>query len=153
VSLLPALLGVLGAGAMGFGSAFLPFLNAEAFAVVAGASSVWAAGAVMALAVGQTAGKLVLFESARRGAERWSAGTKSTRGARWLARVTPWLRSTRTGPPLVLASAALGLPPLAVVSVAAGASGQGRWLFAGLVLVGRTARFAAVVVSAAQLAR
>jgi membrane protein YqaA with SNARE-associated domain len=152
VSAAAGLLQALGAGAMGFGSALVPLLNAEAYAVVAGATSTWGLVVVVALAVGQTAGKLVLFESARRGAERWSGPTKSSRGARWLTRISPWLRSGRTGPPLVLASAALGLPPLAVVALAAGASGQRRSLFAGLVLVGRTLRFGVMVISATQLA-
>lgn len=147
-----AALAVLTAGAVGVGSALVPFLNAEAYAVVSAVAAP-TAGVVLALAVGQTVGKVVLFESARRGAARWTLKDPSTRRGRWLARVTPWLRSPRTGPPLVLASAALGLPPLAVVSVAAGASGQGRLLFASLVLLGRLARFAAIVVPATHLAR
>ena len=46
---------------------------------------------------------------------------------------------------MVLASASVGLPPLAVVSLAAGAAGQRRWEFAGACLVGRVIRFAALV--------
>jgi membrane protein YqaA with SNARE-associated domain len=147
-----ALFGLLAAGGMGFGSALLPALNAEAYAVVTAVTAP-AAGVVLALAAGQTVGKLVLFESARRGAARWTPTDQSTRRARWLARVTPWLRSPRTGVPVLLSSAALGLPPLAIVALAAGASGQRRWVFASLVLAGRVARFAAIVVPAAQLGR
>lgn len=147
-----AALAILTALAMGVGSALLPFLNAEAYAVVAAVAAP-TMGVVVALAVGQTIGKVVLFESARRGAARWTPKDPSTRRSRWLARVAPWLQSPRTGPPVVLASAALGLPPLAIVSVAAGASGQRRLVFASLVLVGRLARFAAIVVPATHLAR
>ncbi len=145
-----AALAVLAAGAMGVGSALVPFVNAEAYAVVtAGAAP--AVLVVLALATGQTVGKVVLFESARRGAARWTPKDPSARRGRWLARVTPWLKSPRTGPPLVLVSSTLGLPPLAVVSVAAGASGQRRLLFAALVLAGRLARFAAIVIPASHL--
>lgn len=54
------------------------------------------------------------------------------------------LRSRRAGPVVVLASAGLGLPPLAVVSMAAGAAGQRRLVFGVACLAGRTARFAAL---------
>ncbi|GAB3200600.1 hypothetical protein GCM10027062_20560 [Nocardioides hungaricus] len=128
-----AALAALGAGV---GSALLPVVNAEAYAVLAATRShAWpAALLVLALAAGQTAGKLVLFESARRGASRWAAKLTASR---WAGRAA--------GPPVVLASAAVGLPPLAVVSLASGATGQCRWLFGTLVLLGRTARFAVLV--------
>ena len=93
----------------------------------------------------------MLFESARRGSKRWAPRDESSRRARWTARVRPWLTSPRTGPPVVLLSATLGLPPLAVVSLAAGACGQRRGLFAVLVLTGRAVRFTAIVLPAAQL--
>jgi membrane protein YqaA with SNARE-associated domain len=88
----------------------------------------------LALAVGQTAGKLVLFESARRGSGRWAGKLADSR---WAGRAT--------GPLVVLGSATLGLPPLAIVSLAAGAAGQRRWTFGVLCLVGRTARFVVLV--------
>jgi membrane protein YqaA with SNARE-associated domain len=50
---------------------------------------------------------------------------------------------------MVLASAAVGVPPLAAVSLAAGASGQRRWEFGACCLVGRVARFALLVLPAA----
>lgn len=135
-----ALLAVLSTLGVGAASALVPLVNAEAYALVAATRShAWLAIlVVLALAVGQTAGKLVLFESARRGASRW-ASTLS--GSRWAGRVA--------GPPVVLASAVVGLPPLAVTSLASGAAGQCRWLFAALVLVGRTARFAVLVLPVA----
>ena len=48
-------------------------------------------------------------------------------------------------PLVVLAAASVGVPPLAVVSVAAGAAGQRRRVFAPLCLLGRTVRFTVVV--------
>jgi hypothetical protein len=132
-----AVLATLGTGAV---SALVPLVNAEAYGILAATRShTWLPVAiVLALALGQTAGKLVLFESARRGATRFAA--KLTK-ARWAGLVT--------GPPVVLASAALGIPPLAVVSLTAGASGQCRWLFGVLCMVGRTARFAVIVLPVA----
>ena len=145
-----ALLALTLATGLGFGSALLPFLNAEAYAVVA-AGTAPALGVAIALAAGQTAGKLVLFESARRGSERWALRDESSRRVRWTARIRPWLTSPRRGPAVVLLSATLGVPPLAVVSLAAGACGQRPGLFAMLVLTGRSVRFAAIVLPAAQL--
>lgn len=131
-----SLLAVLGALGAGVASALLPLVNAEAYAVVAATRShAWLAVAlVLSLAVGQTTGKLILFESARRGATRFATTLSQSR---WAGRVT--------GPPVVLVSAAIGLPPLAVVSLAAGAAGQSRWLFVILCLLGRTARFSVIV--------
>jgi membrane protein YqaA with SNARE-associated domain len=147
--------GALGlAAATGMASALLPVVNAEAYALVTaarpGPAAAWTV--VVALAVGQTAGKLVLFESARRGATQWlrrlhgsrRRRPEGSRAARWSARATTCLRSRSAGPAVVLASASVGLPPLAVVSLAAGAAGQRRVVFTVACLVGRTARFAAL---------
>lgn len=151
-------LSVLLAVATGAGSALLPFVNAELYAVgAAGRAHVALAVAlVVGLALGQTLGKLLLFETARRGGGRvgrWvarrEAGKGEGRTARWSARITQALGSRRTGGPLVLLSASLGLPPLAAVSLAAGAAGQRRWEFGLLCLLGRTARFAALALPAA----
>lgn len=130
------LLAVLAALGTGIASALVPLVNAEAYGLLTATRSpaLVAVLLVLALAVGQTAGKLVLFESARRGSARWSA---TLANSRWAGRAT--------SPPVVLASAAVGLPPLAVVSLAAGAADQRRWLFAALCLAGRTARFAVLV--------
>lgn len=58
---------------------------------------------------------------------------------------------TRTAAPVVLSAAAFGIPPLAVVALVAGVSGQRRRLFAVLVLAGRGARFAAIVLPVSHL--
>ena len=155
------LLAILAGLAVGAGSALVPVLNAEAYAVVGGAASgpAVALGLVAALAVGQTGGKLALFEVGRRGGDwlprRWAERLKrrhaSTRTSRWTERVQGWLRAPVSGAVTVLTSAAAGLPPLAVVSVAAGAAGQRRTTFAVCCLLGRTLRFAALVLPAAML--
>jgi len=144
--------------ATGTGSALLPVVNAEVYAIGAAGRSQpgLAVTLVVCLAVGQTLGKLLLFETARRGGGRlgrWVArrvtrrgGGRSDRWSRWIASA---LRARRTGDPLVLLSATVGLPPLAAVSLAAGASGQRRWEFGALCLLGRTARFAVLALPAA----
>ncbi|MET1058239.1 MAG: VTT domain-containing protein [Nocardioides sp.] len=131
-------------------SALVPVVNAEAYALVLAGRThpALAIPMVLALAAGQTVGKLVLFEAARRGSgrlERRFATRSEGRAARWAERIRDSLRSRRTGLPMVLASASLGLPPLAAVSLAAGASGQRHWEFGVVCLVGRTARFALLV--------
>ena len=140
--------------AYGLGSAWVPVLNAEAFALVSAARQApgLAVAAVLALAVGQTAGKLLFFEAARRGSTRLSRRSRRHEGgrvARWSARAERALTARSTGLPLVLVSAFVGLPPLAAVSLAAGASGQSRRDFGAACLCGRTARFALLALPAA----
>lgn len=137
----------------GIVSALVPVVSAEAYALVLAGRThpALAVPVVLALAVGQTIGKLVLFEAARRGSGALGhrfATRHGGRTARWADRIRDCLGSRRTGLPLVFTSAALGLPPLAAVSLAAGASAQRRWEFGALCLVGRTARFAVLVLPA-----
>lgn len=132
---------------LGFGSALLPLINAEAYVLLVSAhrpTPALLALTVLGLAAGQTLGKVLLFESGRRARlPNWLRGRRKPRepSPRW-ARVSELMRRPRTGVPLVLASAAVGLPPLAVVSVVAGASGQRRATFAALCFAGRLMRFA-----------
>ena len=141
--------------AYGAMSALVPIVNAEVYAVVAAGRTATPVAllVVLALACGQTAGKLVLFEAARLGQGRFvrrqaDRAARSDERGRWAPRIGRALRSRRTGLPLVLASAVVGLPPLAAVSLAAGAAGQRRWEFALVCLAGRTARFAALALPA-----
>jgi len=141
--------------ALGYGlaSAFVPVVNAEAYAAVAGHRGGPALVAVLALALGQTAGKLLLFESARRGSGRLTRMlAKRVRSggaaARWAGRVRCWLSRRRTGLPTVLVSAVAGVPPLAVVSLAAGTAGLRRWEFAAACLLGRAVRFSLLALPA-----
>lgn len=132
---------------MGVGSAFVPLLNAEAYvaAAVAGSPGL-IIPIVIALTMGQTAGKLALFEAARRGSHRFHSSSrfKALTSGRWATRIQNALREPRTALPMVFISAGLGLPPLAVVSVAAGAAGQSRRGFALMCLAGRALRFTAL---------
>lgn len=145
-------LDVLLAAAMGVGSALLPILNAEAYALVAVAARPrFVVPVVAALAVGQTVGKLVLFEAGRRGStyvreRRSTKPRRARRTDRWSARVNAALARPRTAVPVVLAAASVGLPPLAIVSVAAGAAGQQRSIFGATCLVGRLVRFGVIAV-------
>ena len=134
------LLGPLGGLLYGAASAFVPVVNAEVYAVAsAGRSHVSSVVIIiLALSVGQTCGKLIIFEAARRGSQRFS---RKRPAPRWAARIQSMLSRRRSAAPLVLASALTGLPPLAAISFAAGASGQRRRDFGIACLVGRTARF------------
>lgn len=148
------LIGVALALATGVASAVVPVINAELYAVAAASrsSTVTTVLVVLALAAGQTVGKLLLFHAARRGGGRlgrWADRHASPAVGRRAARIRQALGSRRTGAPLVFASATLGVPPLAAVSLAAGASGQRSRDFALLCLTGRAARFAAFVLPAA----
>jgi membrane protein YqaA with SNARE-associated domain len=130
----------------GFASALVPVVNAEAYALVAGHRSGHYLVIIVALALGQTAGKLLLFEAARRGTGRFN---RRRRSVRWTEPVRRWLSRRRTGLPTVFVSAAVGLPPLALVSLAAGTSSLRRWEFATTCLAGRLIRFAALVLPTA----
>ncbi len=142
------------AAVIGVVSALIPLVNAEAYAVLAATRTRPAAvgAVVVALAAGQTVGKLVLFEAARRGSGPLHARLARKgegRAARWHGRVCGLMTRRRTGLPTVLVSAAVGLPPLALVSLVAGASRQRRWEFGAVCLVGRAARFAILVLPVA----
>ena len=114
---------------------------------------------VVALSVGQTGGKVVIFTASRRGALRWrstQAGRAARRARRpsgraaraWVtrtnARVLQWLSHPLGGPAAVVVSACIGMPPLAVISAAAGLSTIRSSTFAIACLAGRLARFAAL---------
>lgn len=152
-------LAVLAALAMGGGSAVLPILNAEAYALVAaGTRPRLALALVLALAVGQTAGKLLLFEAGRRGSARLATRRalrprRARPASRWGSRAAVALARRRTAIPVMLAAASVGLPPLAIVSVAAGAAGHSRGVFAATCLVGRVARFATIAIPVALAVR
>jgi len=141
----------------GFVSALVPVVNAEAYAVLAGHRSGHAVVVVVVLALGQTVGKLLLFEAARRGtgrlnqrlARRNRSGRAQARASRWAEPTRRWLSSRRTGLPTVFVSAAVGIPPLALVSLAAGTADLRQWEFAVACFAGRLIRFAALVLPAA----
>ena len=142
--------------AVGAGSALVPVLNAEAYAVVAAGSATPVAGS----RPGRRPRRRPDLREARavRGRPPWQRttfpGASPSAGAtpvrpRWSDRVSGWLTGRVSGAATVLSAAVTGLPPLAVVSVAAGAAGQRRTTFACWCLAGRVVRFAALVLPAA----
>ena len=141
----------------GLASALVPVVNAEAYAVLEGHRTGHAAVVVVVLAFGQTAGKLLLFQAARRGtgrlnrrfARRNRSGRARARATRWAESLRRWLSNRRTGLPTVFVSAAVGVPPLALVSLAAGTADLRPWEFATACFVGRLLRFAALVLPTA----
>jgi membrane protein YqaA with SNARE-associated domain len=151
---------VLAAAGVGVVSALLPVVNAEAFH--AGATLLQSRPTVVActiaLAVGQTCGKLIIFTASRRGTTRWRA-THSERPSRmpaWVrranARLLTWLSHPTGGPAAVAISAGVGLPPLALVSATAGASRMRGCAFSITCFAGRLLRFATLAGGVAALA-
>ena len=146
-------LALLGAAfAFGVGSGILPVvLNAEVY-VVGMAALVphpWILFAILSLGLGTVVGKAIVFQLVRRG---------STRVKRSVERRPPRNRLTRLirqggdrmlqllshpylGAATVLVSSLTGVPPLAAVTVLAGASRQPMWLFLLMVGIGRTTQF------------
>ncbi len=129
-----------------FGSALLPFVNIEAYLAAVGAAvrdvGIWeVAGAA---AIGQTAGKVVLYYAAdwamklpwiRR---KMASPTWAKSYARWQT----WIAEHPGGTvALLFASASVGFPPLYVMAVLAGQLRVNIWLFVSTCLVGRYLRF------------
>ncbi len=138
-------------------SALVPIFNAEIYigAVAAAASAPVAWMATLALATGTMVGKIVIFEASRRGSSRFGIGSADrpskvarTRIGRWSVRagetMMQWLEHKHLGPLTVLVSSVVGIPPLFVVSVLAGASRQNVVAFSVMVFAGRFARFAVI---------
>jgi membrane protein YqaA with SNARE-associated domain len=160
-------LGSLLFGGLGYGflSAFLPILNAEAFVVAAAAGAAPLAWwGVLGVSLGQTAGKVAIFVLARKGVHRRFLRARPPRppgqpSNAWRRRLQAWstrlmlqLDRTWVGALVVLVSAAVGVPPLAVVAVVAGLRRTPLVPFTAAVLVGRLARFAALAWPVAAIA-
>ncbi len=141
--------------AFGIGSALLPvFLNAEAYVVAMGAlvSTKFSLFlGILALVAGTIVGKACVFELARKGSSKIrSVDRKPSRNA-FFAKVrqfSDWLLSLLdrpyAGALTVLMSSLFGIPPLAVVTVMAGASKQPSWIFLLMVFIGRMTQFLAL---------
>ncbi|MDF1704076.1 MAG: VTT domain-containing protein [Aeromicrobium sp.] len=143
--------------AFGVGSSILPvFLNAEAYVIVLGTlteSPVFLFWLIMALSVGTVLGKVVVFDLARKGRRRLSRREREPGPPRnrFTARVrtfSNWLLGLLDRPYLgattVFVSSAFMVPPLAIVSILAGASRQPMWLFSLMVFIGRTLQYLAI---------
>lgn len=157
--------GLLGALAFGVASAFFPPLNAEVFALAAPLAfpQQWLAATVV-MTLGLMAGKVSQFLMVRYGSDWWSnrrteGETRSKREKElpvWRRRLAQWSRYLISlldhrvaGGAVIFASGAVGFPPLALVTLAAGARPVPVWWFGLVGTLGCLARF---VVTAALVA-
>jgi len=134
-------------------SALVPVVNAEIFLVglVTAQPQLpwWLVG--LAAAVGQLAGKLVIYYAGR-GALRLPARlrrkSESERRGRWSARLARFQETCRDRPVwtvgVLVTAAAVGLPPFAATSFVAGVAQVSLGTFLTTGLVGRFARFGAI---------
>ena len=141
-------------------SALVPLVNAEVYALAVGAtaSPLVAVLCAVALAVGQTGGKWVWYTSGRKGVEMRKRSLRRRRPAEGaaesddgehagrLAVLTRRLHDRRSSAGIVLLSGSVGLPPLALVAVAAGATKMRLQDFLLCCLAGRVLRFGLVLV-------
>ena len=151
--------GLVGAVLFGLLSAFFPPLNAEIYAVAAPVifPEAWVLH-VCAMTGGLVVGKMTHFIAADKGAEAYSrrreakeareatedrrpAGPVRQRVARWSKAMIDVLDRPRLGPLVMLASSAVGFPPLAIVTVAAGIKRINTGLFFLVIALGCLARF------------
>lgn len=168
-----ALLALLLSGlAVGAVSAVAPVLAVEAYVVAIATVQPTGVGVAVALAaaVGQTAGKSVVFLAVRSaGRSRWSrrihrhaleamgravpslppppGSSLWVRAGFQLRRLTAWAMRVLSGPwgaAVVLVAGAVGIPPLLVVSAAAGASRLPLGVFVAACLAGRSVRLVAL---------
>ncbi|WP_298802052.1 hypothetical protein [uncultured Pseudokineococcus sp.] len=158
--------------AVGAVSAVSPVLPVEAYvaAVALARPTPTALAAAVAAGIGQTLGKTALLAATRSaGRSRWTRRLRerahrraaaagppdapsatTTHRARLRARAARLSRVAldhlggRAGPLVVLLSAALGVPPLLLVTVVAGASPMTYRAFVPACLLGRTVRFCAL---------
>lgn len=141
--------------AFGIGSALLPiFLNAEAYVVAMGAlvsTRLTLVLAILALVIGTVIGKAFVFELARKGSSKIRSVERKPSRNRFFAKVrqfSDWLLSLLdrpyAGALTAFMSSLCGIPPLAVVTVIAGASRQPRWIFLLMVFLGRLIQFLAL---------
>lgn len=164
-----ALIGV--AFAVGIGASLLPmFVNAEVYVVATGAtvdSRPFLAFLILVHVIGTTIGKAFVFQLARRGTNKirmvkpegprtaLSVRTRSigarlgqTRVVKSLKRVNDWLLTLLdrpySGGLTVFLSSLVMVPPLAIVTILAGASKQPQWLFLTMVFTGRLIQFLAI---------
>jgi membrane protein YqaA with SNARE-associated domain len=124
-------------------SAFIPVVNAELYLLAASAAAprAFVAPLVVAAALGQMVGKTAMY-FAGRGALR----LPGKRVNRALAEIQAKFRGHRAiGSALLFTSAAAGLPPFYVVSVACGVLRVELARFVALGLAGRLLRFALIV--------
>jgi membrane protein YqaA with SNARE-associated domain len=165
-------LALIGAAiAVGLGAALLPvFVNAEVYVVTMGAtvnSRPFLALLILIHVVATTIGKAFVFQLARSGTNkirmvspkppRNRIAATSRRVVHRLARTTffqavkkinDWLLTLLdrpySGGLTAFMSSLIGVPPLAIVTILAGASKQPLWLFLTMVFSGRLIQFLAI---------
>jgi len=157
--------------AVGIGAALVPmFVNAEVYIVALAAnvdSRSMLAFLIVVHVAATTVGKAFVFQLARVGTRRLKVvEPKQPRTAfgRWWQKVRRWYSGTRFaawmraisaklialldhrygGGVTVFLSSLFGMPPLAIVTILAGASKQPRWLFLTMVFIGRLLQFLAI---------
>ena len=156
---------------VGVGAALVPmFVNAEVYIVALAAnvdSRSMLAFLIVVHVMATTVGKAFVFQLARVGTRRLKVvepkAPRSAFGRGW-QRMTHWYSGTRLAAKIrelsnrliallehrygggltVFLSSLLGLPPLAIVTILAGASKQPRWLFLTMVFIGRLLQFLAL---------
>jgi membrane protein YqaA with SNARE-associated domain len=135
---------------LAFVSALVPLVNIEVILAgrgsLGGLHNIWLLS--LAAALGQMVGKLVWYYLGANSLE-WAWVRKRIETPKAQARLQLWRTRTQQRPvvagALVLVSAASGFPPFAILSVLAGQLRMSLVLFFTLGLVGRWARFAAVL--------
>lgn len=137
---------IVGTLLFSFASALIPVLNVEAYLAIVAAKlhgiSPWELAAVGG--VGQTLGKVVWYYAGAHSLKMpWMQKKMDTE--KWAASYAKW-HERIVGRPFMaglicFAAAVTGVPPLAVISVIAGALRMNFPVFFGTVLVGRTIRF------------
>lgn len=149
--------------AFGIGSALLPvFLNAELYVVATGSlvnDPFTLVLAILALVIGTVIGKAFVFQLARRGARKVQSSVerKPPRNAffRWLRKVSDFflglLDRPYAGALTAFVSSLTGLPPLAIVTIMAGASRQPQSLFLLMVFLGRMIQFCLIAFTVHQV--
>lgn len=169
--LVKILVGAFVSVAVGVGAALVPmFVNAEVYIVALAAnidSRSLLAFLIVVHVAATTVGKAFVFQLARVGTERlkvvepkpprttvgrWWQTLRSrysrTRFAAWMRRLSNRLIALLDhrygGGVTVFFSSLLGVPPLAIVTILAGASKQPRWLFLTMVFIGRLLQFLAI---------
>ena len=141
---------LLGVAGVAFTSALFPVVNIETLLAVRSAVSsveqMWVLALVAALA--QMAGKLIWYYLGANSLQ-WGWVRRKVQQPKNAARLELWRARVHDRPVLAgvltLVSAAVGVPPFAILSVVAGQLRMNLWLFCSLGLVGRWVRFLAVL--------
>jgi len=162
----PELLALLTSIGFGIASAVFPVANAETYVIAAPVLTVVGAVSIaIAVGIGQSLGKLLLFLGVRRGRElpiirrrRAAAMTGSVGPIRgqlgaWVAWLLRLVGQPRWGLPIVGVAAVVGIPPLYPVAIFAGASKMRAIWFFLVVVIGRIARFVIVALGIGGLAQ